>query len=161
MPADESRLPKGPPPTGPAAITKLPDAKKDPKAVTDDEWKSVLTEEEFHVCRLGGTEPSFSGVLTKHAAPGKYTCRCCGAELFVSDSKYWSGCGWPSFSESLEGDKNIVRLPDNKFGLKRTEVRCKQCEAHLGHVFDDGPVETTGERYCINSVSITFQPKAD
>ncbi|KAH7731109.1 peptide methionine sulfoxide reductase msrB [Aphelenchoides avenae] len=141
------------------AIKKL-DAAKDPKQVTDDEWKKVLSPDAYNVTREAGTEPAFSGKYDKFFQPGKYTCLCCGADLFVSDAKYWSGCGWPAFSKSVEQDKNIVRITDTSYGMERTEVRCKQCNAHLGHVFDDGPAET-GERYCINSCSIDFVKKDD
>ncbi|KIH62871.1 methionine-R-sulfoxide reductase [Ancylostoma duodenale] len=106
-----------------------------------------------------GTEPPFSGAYDKFFEKGRYVCVCCGAELFNSDSKYWAGCGWPAFSKSVDNDMNIVRIEDNSLGMKRTEVRCKKCNAHLGHVFDDGPKET-GERYCINSVCMAFE-KAD
>ncbi|CAD5211785.1 unnamed protein product [Bursaphelenchus okinawaensis] len=156
MVADESRIPKIPVVTQEAAVKKLLSVYPTPADVPEEEWAKVLTPEEFFVCRQAGTEPSFSGVLTKHFAPGKYSCRCCGADLFVSDSKYWSGCGWPAFSESVGEDKNIIRIPDTRFNLNRTEVKCKKCNAHLGHVFDD-PAPETGERYCINSVSINFE----
>ncbi|TKR80476.1 hypothetical protein L596_014546 [Steinernema carpocapsae] len=140
---------------------------EDPKSIPNAEWKKVLSSEEYHITREAGTEPKNSGKFDKFFKPGKYNCVCCGAALFVSDDKYNSGCGWPAFSRSVEGDKNIVRLADNSYGYDRVEVRCKQndfvffpCNAHLGHVFDDGPKET-GERYCINSVAINFQKKSE
>ncbi|KAI1729454.1 selR domain-containing protein [Ditylenchus destructor] len=143
------------------AIKKIPnvDGIKDPKDVSDQEWKNVLSPEAYDVTRQGGTEPAFTGKYDKHFKPGRYTCVCCGADLFISDHKYHSGCGWPAFFNSIDGDKNIVRIHDTSYGMERTEVRCRQCNAHLGHVFDDGPKET-GERYCINSVSIDFVPGA-
>ncbi|KAK0403928.1 hypothetical protein QR680_017199 [Steinernema hermaphroditum] len=142
-----------------AAIAKLTETEqKNPKTVSEEQWKNVLSPEAFHITRKAGTEPKFSGKYDKFFKSGKYNCICCGAELFVSDDKYNSGCGWPAFSKSVEGDKNIIRIPDNSYGYERTEVRCKQCNAHLGHVFDDGPKET-GERYCINSVAISFAEK--
>ena len=119
---------------------------------------------------LAGTEPAFSGGYDKFYEKGFYACRLCGAQLFKSDAKFNSGCGWPAFSKSIDNDLNIVRIPDNSYGMQRTEVRCKQvksieeekkekrvlqCNAHLGHVFDDGPKET-GERYCINSRTMAF-----
>ncbi|KAI1710355.1 selR domain-containing protein [Ditylenchus destructor] len=129
----------------------------DPKQIPDEQWKKVLKPEEYDVTRHAGTEKPFTGHFENHFEPGEYRCLCCGAELFVSDAKYHSGCGWPSFSESVGKDKNIVRLPDNSIpGRPRTEVKCKQCDAHLGHVFNDGPKDKTGERYCINSVAINF-----
>uniref|UniRef100_W6NGV2 Peptide-methionine (R)-S-oxide reductase n=1 Tax=Haemonchus contortus TaxID=6289 RepID=W6NGV2_HAECO len=139
-------------------IKKLGDV-KDPKQVSESEWKKVLPAEAYEVARNSGTERPFSGAFDKFFEKGRYVCLCCGAELFNSDSKYWSGCGWPAFSKSIDNDMNIIRLEDNSMGMKRVEVRCKQCNAHLGHVFDDGPKET-GERYCINSVSMAFE-KAD
>ncbi|KJH48944.1 methionine-R-sulfoxide reductase [Dictyocaulus viviparus] len=124
---------------------------KDPKQVSEDEWKKVLPPETFEVARKSGTEPAFSGAFDKFFEKGRYVCLCCGAELFNSDSKYWSGCGWPAFSKSIDNDLNIVRLEDNSHGRKRVE-----CNAHLGHVFNDGPKDT-GERYCINSVCMAFE----
>jgi len=146
--------------TKPAVEKLSAEVKKDLKKIPDTEWKKVLSPEEYDVCRQAGTEAPFTGKFDKHFSPGKYICGCCGAELFLSDSKFNSGCGWPAFSKSIDGDKNIVRIPDHSFGRERTEVRCKVCDAHLGHVFDDGPKDT-GERYCINSVSIHFTPKAE
>nr|CAD2205832.1 unnamed protein product [Meloidogyne enterolobii] len=130
---------------------------KNPKEVTEEEWKKVLTPEQFEITRKAGTELAFTGKYDKHfISGGKYVCICCGADLFVSENKFNSGCGWPAFSKSIEADKNITRLPDHSFGRIRTEVRCSVCNAHLGHVFDDGPQKDGGERYCINSESIDF-----
>uniref|UniRef100_A0A915Q194 Peptide-methionine (R)-S-oxide reductase n=1 Tax=Setaria digitata TaxID=48799 RepID=A0A915Q194_9BILA len=130
--------------------------KKDPKQVTSEEWKKVLSPLEYSVAREGDTERPFSGKFEKHFEPGLYVCRCCGAQLFKSESKFNSGCGWPAFSKSVDNDLNIVRLKDTSMGMNRVEVRCKQCSAHLGHVFNDGPKET-GERYCINSCCMDFE----
>uniref|UniRef100_A0AC35TI07 Peptide-methionine (R)-S-oxide reductase n=1 Tax=Rhabditophanes sp. KR3021 TaxID=114890 RepID=A0AC35TI07_9BILA len=131
---------------------------KDPKQITKEEWKKVLTPEQFHITQEAGTEPKGTGKLDNFFKPGNYNCICCGIELFLSDNKFDSGCGWPAFDESVGNDKNIIRLEDNSYGYLRTEVRCKNCNAHLGHVFDDGPKNTTGQRYCINSCAIGFFP---
>uniref|UniRef100_A0A183CS14 Peptide-methionine (R)-S-oxide reductase n=1 Tax=Globodera pallida TaxID=36090 RepID=A0A183CS14_GLOPA len=143
------------------AIERLAEGNKtDPKAVTEDEWRKVLSPEAFEVTRRAGTEAQFTGKFDKHfVAGGKYTCVCCGADLFLSEHKFNSGCGWPAFSKSVGADQNIVRLRDNSFGRQRTEIRCAKCDAHLGHVFDDGPPADGGERYCVNSVSIDFVPE--
>ncbi|VDN01327.1 unnamed protein product [Thelazia callipaeda] len=127
----------------------------DPKQVTAQEWKKVLSPLEYSVTREGDTERAFSGKFDKHFERGIYNCRCCGAQLFRSEAKFNSGCGWPAFSKSVENDLNIVRLKDTSMGMERIEVRCKQCNAHLGHVFDDKT--DTGERYCINSCSMNFE----
>ncbi len=123
---------------------------------TNDEWKKQLTPIQFQVTRENGTERPYSGEYEDFFEEGTYTCICCGAELFDSDKKYNSGCGWPAFSD-LKDNKNVILKNDISFGMKRTEVRCAKCDAHLGHVFPDGP-KPTGLRYCINSVSIKFVP---
>jgi peptide-methionine (R)-S-oxide reductase len=130
----------------------------DPKIVkTTDEWKSLLTPEQFEVCINKGTEPPFTGKYYNTKEKGLYKCVCCGESLFKSDTKYDSGSGWPSFWAALS-DEKIEYVSDTTFGMVRTEVNCKKCGAHLGHVFDDGP-QPTNLRYCINSVSLKLDKK--
>ncbi len=125
---------------------------------TEQEWRAQLTDQEFDVCRHKGTEPAFSGAYFDCEEPGVYTCKCCGRELFRSDDKFDSGSGWPSFVQPV-GNEAVVVSEDTSHGMRRTEVMCADCGAHLGHVFPDGPAPT-GMRYCINSVSIDLD-KAD
>jgi len=130
---------------------------KTPKqdSTRDQKWKERLTKLQYHVTREGGTERAFTGSLYKEERDGTYHCICCQHILFTSVMKYDSGCGWPSFHTEHD-EAGIERLVDTTHGMTRVEVRCGVCEAHLGHVFDDGPSEHGGERYCINSVSLSF-----
>lgn len=125
---------------------------------TDEEWKAELTEEQFHITREKGTERPFTGKFSDHKRKGEYVCVCCGQPLFNSDSKFDSGTGWPSFDGPMKRDK-VKTEQDNSLGMSRTEVMCSKCDAHLGHVFPDGPSETTGMRYCVNSASLDFRKK--
>lgn len=124
---------------------------------TDEEWKKELSPEQYRVLRQKGTERPFTGKYNDHKEEGTYSCAACGNELFSSENKYDSGCGWPSYWTVLAKDK-IILQEDKTYGMIRTEVLCAKCGGHLGHVFDDGP-EPTGLRYCINSASLNFTKK--
>ena len=126
------------------------------KQKTEEDWKRDLSDEEYRVLRRAGTEAPFSGEYWNHKENGAYTCAGCGTELFRSDQKFDSSCGWPSFYDAVDKDRIEERV-DNSHGMRRVEVLCRACGGHLGHIFPDGP-QPTGERYCINSVSLKFQP---
>ncbi|MFD0762651.1 peptide-methionine (R)-S-oxide reductase MsrB [Lutibacter aestuarii] len=121
---------------------------------TEQEWKQTLTEQEYYVLRQKGTDRPSQGGLTSHFEKGTYHCAACNLQLFKSNSKFESHCGWPSFDDAIEGTVNFVR--DTSHGMIRTEIICAACNSHLGHIFDDGPKETTGKRYCVNTTSIKF-----
>ncbi len=123
---------------------------------TDAEWRAELPPDRYHVLREAGTERPFTGALLRNKETGVYTCAACGNELFDSGTKYESGSGWPSFYDARPGAVELIE--DRSLGMTRTEVRCARCESHLGHVFDDGP-RPTGERYCMNSLSLGFEPR--
>lgn len=130
----------------------------DMKDKSEDYWKDKLTPAQYHVAREKGTEPAFSGEYVDNHKDGTYHCVACGQEIFASDTKFESGSGWPSFTDPVNSE-HVQLHEDNSFFMKRVEVTCSNCGSHLGHVFDDGPADKGGQRYCINSASLDFEPK--
>jgi peptide-methionine (R)-S-oxide reductase len=135
----------------------MDDTREYPVSKSDEQWRQVLTPEEYVVLRRAGTERPGTGEYNDTKTVGVYSCRACGNELFRSDAKFDSGCGWPSFYAPTAEDA-VELLTDHSLGMVRTEVRCSRCGSHLGHVFDDAPQTPTGDRYCMNSVSLRLQP---
>lgn len=123
---------------------------------SEEEWKASLSPEAYAVLRKQGTEAPFTGVYVDHHADGMYRCRACGAALFSSHTKYDSGSGWPSFTDPAVAE-HVGTRPDHTHGMERTEVFCKVCDSHLGHVFEDGPLDKGGKRFCINSIALAFE----
>lgn len=124
---------------------------------SEEEWKKTLTPEQYHVLREKGTERPGTGEYNDHFEKGVYTCAACGTELFTSDQKFDSHCGWPSFDNNIAGGDRVRQVRDFSHGMIRTEIVCATCGGHLGHIFDDGPT-ATGQRYCVNSLSLKFKP---
>ena len=133
---------------------------QNPAPKTEGEWKKKLTAEQYHILREGGTEPAFTGKYFDSHKEGVYKCAACGNELFSSDTKFDSGTGWPSFANPMNLE-NVELRTDTSHGMTRTEVVCKKCGSHLGHVFDDGPSDKGGKRYCINSVCLELEEKKE
>lgn len=129
------------------------------KSIPDEKWREILNPLEYHVLREAGTERAFTGELLNENRDGTFSCRGCQAELFDSETKFDSHCGWPSFYQAKPGSVRFIE--DYSHGMIRTEVRCAMCDGHLGHVFDDAPDQPTGQRFCMNSVSLQFKPAKD
>jgi len=127
---------------------------------TDEEWKKILTPEQYYVLRQKGTERPHTSELNLNFDKGVYTCAGCGTELFTSDQKFDSHCGWPSFDNEIGNGERIIKVKDFSHGMIRTEIICAKCGGHLGHIFDDGPTNT-GQRYCVNGLSLQFKPEKD
>ncbi len=126
--------------------------------LSDDEWRKKLTPEQYRILRQKGTETPFTGELLEEKRDGMFTCAACGNQLFASNTKFESGSGWPSFYDVAKSDA-VKLVDDNTLGMHRVEVECANCGSHLGHVFDDGSADKTGQRYCINSVCLKFEPE--
>lgn len=126
--------------------------------LTEEEWKKKLTPEQYRIMRQKGTEAPFIGELLEEHRDGMFTCAACGNQLFASGTKFESGSGWPSFYDVAKSDA-VKLVDDDSLGMHRVEVECANCAGHLGHVFDDGPADKTGQRYCINSVCLKFEPE--
>jgi len=127
---------------------------------SEQEWRQELTPEQYEVVRQKGTEAPFTSELNDVKEPGQFVCVACGQPVFDADNKFDSGTGWPSFDRPMD-DENVETAADNSMFMKRTEVLCSRCDAHLGHVFDDGPQDTTGQRYCINGCALEFKPESE
>ena len=128
--------------------------------LSDEEWRQRLSPEQYRILRRAGTEAAFTGQYWNHKGEGSYTCAGCGEELFTSGTKFESGCGWPSFWEAADPDK-VEFHEDRSYGMRRVEVLCRKCGGHLGHVFEDAPQTPTGNRFCINSTCLNFQPGSE